>query len=97
MKHKWILSLLPAMISFGPAFMVLFNDTARPGGISTSSLLGAFMLSGGLVLMYGMICLTEKKVTQQAAMIDDLRKIIAAKHPGIEFGPPPSGFIPVER
>ena len=81
MKRNWVLKLLPSMMSFGPVCMVLFAN--KSGEFTAASIVAAFTVVFALFLLDGMIRFLGKRIDYQAAMIDDLRKIIAADHPEI--------------
>ena len=49
------MALVPACITFGPLFMVMFRESPEAIG-RPMSYLGAFMLMGGLAIMFRACC-----------------------------------------
>ena len=80
MRRKFVLSLLPALMSFGPLFMVLFLNT-EGGIVKWMSVLGAFMVTFALFLLDGLIRETQRAMVAQAALLEELRKAAGVSQP----------------
>jgi hypothetical protein len=77
---RFLLSWSLTLVMFGPLFVLISTRDS-----STWQAAGAFMLMMGLGLMDFKISRLETTVAKQGAVIDDLRRLAVAHHPGLEF------------